>query len=85
VGPPIEVALTGTFSEKEHECETTRVNSWFTKENPVEAHVVHRSDLLPESDLAGPTIVFSEDTTTLLPPGTNGRIDKHGNLILEIQ
>ncbi len=85
VGPPTEVSPTGTLREKEQEYETTRVNSWFTKEGPMEAHVVHRSDLLPESDLVGPSIVFSEDTTTLLPPGTSGRIDKHGNLILEIR
>ncbi|MCK4411851.1 hydantoinase/oxoprolinase family protein, partial [Candidatus Bipolaricaulota bacterium] len=29
VGPPTEVALTGTFRGKEQECETTKVNSWF--------------------------------------------------------
>lgn len=85
VGPPIKVTLTGTFRGEEEERETTRVNSWFTKENPVETNVVHRGGLLPESDFVGPAIVFGEDATTLLPPGTSGRIDKYGNLILEIR
>jgi len=85
VGPPTTVALTGTFRGEQEECETTRINSWFTKEGPMEAHAVHRSGLLPESDLVGPAIVFGEDATTLIPPGTSGRIDNYGNLILEIR
>jgi len=85
VGPPTRVTLRGIFKGEEEKWETTTINAWFTEEGPVEARVVHRSDLLPESDLVGPTIMLGKDATTLIPPETSGRIDKYGNLILEIQ
>jgi len=51
----------------------------------VETKVFHRDDLHPDASLAGPAIVLGEDATTLLPPGTVGRVDPFGSLILEIR
>jgi N-methylhydantoinase A len=46
----------------------------------VEARVYAR-DVLGRGDaLRGPAIVEQEDTTTLLPPGFAGTVDRHGNL-----
>ncbi|MCX6095220.1 MAG: hypothetical protein NT125_00605 [Candidatus Bipolaricaulota bacterium] len=59
--------------------------AWFDRNGAVETKVIHRDDLHPNASLAGPAIVLGEDATTLLPPGTVGRVDPFGSLILEIR
>jgi len=39
--------------------------------------------LKPADTFEGPAIVEQEDTTTLVTPGWRGRVDPHGNLVLE--
>jgi N-methylhydantoinase A len=50
----------------------------------VEADVYERRDLGPGVEIAGPAIVEQPDTTVLLLPGDHGRVDRQGNLVLEI-
>ncbi|WP_329246919.1 hydantoinase/oxoprolinase family protein [Actinoallomurus sp. NBC_01490] len=49
-----------------------------------DATIYRRDALLAGNRIAGPAIVEQLDTTTVLPPGTTGRIDEHGNLLIEV-
>ena len=50
---------------------------------PVEAAVYDRAALKAGDTFEGPAIVEQDDTTTLVTPGWCGRVDPHGNLVLE--
>ena len=50
---------------------------------PVEAAVYDRAALKAGDTFEGPAIVEQDDTTTLVTPGWRGRVDLHGNLVLE--
>jgi len=50
---------------------------------PVEAAVYDRAALKAGDTFEGPAIVEQDDTTTLVTPGWRGRVDPHGNLVLE--
>jgi N-methylhydantoinase A len=43
-----------------------------------------RAALRPGHEVPGPAIVEQADTTTVVYPGQRGRVDGHGNLILEV-
>jgi N-methylhydantoinase A/oxoprolinase/acetone carboxylase beta subunit len=60
------------------------VKAWFTKDGPVETRALCRGDITLNGEISGPAIVFGEDATILLPPGTDARIDEYANMILEI-
>jgi N-methylhydantoinase A/oxoprolinase/acetone carboxylase beta subunit len=70
------------LSEEAAAHEEVAVESWFAKDGPVETRILRRSDLSVDSE--GPAIVYGDDATTLIPPGTQGRIDQYANMILEI-
>jgi len=84
VGPSSAVPVVQRLGEDRENGEEFSVDSWFAKDGPLRARVLHRGTLLPGSILDGPAIVYGDDATTLLPPGTTGRVDEYGNLILEI-
>jgi N-methylhydantoinase A len=50
---------------------------------PLEAAVYDRAAMKAGDTLDGPAIVEQDDTTTLITPGWCGRVDAHGNLVLE--
>ena len=50
----------------------------------VECPVWDRYRLGMDARLEGPAIVEERETTVLLLPGDTGRIDEHGNLLIEI-
>jgi N-methylhydantoinase A len=50
---------------------------------PVEAAVYDRAALNAGDTFEGPAIIEQDDTTTLVTPGWRGRVDPHGNLVLE--
>jgi N-methylhydantoinase A len=50
---------------------------------PVEAAVYDRAAMKAGDAFEGPAIVEQDDTTTLITPGWRGRVDSHGNLVLE--
>ncbi len=50
---------------------------------PVEAAVYDRAALKAGDTFEGAAIVEQDDTTTLVTPGWCGRVDPHGNLVLE--
>ena len=47
--------------------------------------VFARDNLPPGHRLDGPAILEQMDTTTLLPPGSDARVDRSGNLIVAVQ
>jgi N-methylhydantoinase A len=47
-----------------------------------ETRILRRSDLVGKA-LAGPLIVEEFDTTVVIPPSWQARIDAYGNLVLE--
>jgi len=42
-----------------------------------------REALRPGNVLAGPTLLFQLDATTVIPPGWHGQVDAYGHLLLE--
>ncbi|GAA3665909.1 hydantoinase/oxoprolinase family protein [Microbacterium marinilacus] len=46
---------------------------------------IHRRELLRAGDVVrGPAVVEQEDSTTVLPPGATGEVDRFGTLIVEV-
>jgi N-methylhydantoinase A len=52
-------------------------------ETAAQTPIYDRAGLLPGATLAGPALLVQEDTTTLLPPGWDARVDAWSNLVLE--
>jgi N-methylhydantoinase A len=48
-----------------------------------DAAVHHRRELLAGQHVEGPAIVEQEDTTTLVPAGFRGEVDRLGNLVIQ--
>ena len=51
----------------------------------VDTPVYSRYRLSPGAMLYGPAIVEERESTTVLPPGCDGRVDQYGSLLVEIQ
>jgi N-methylhydantoinase A len=49
----------------------------------VDTRVLERLELSPGHALAGPAVVHQPDSTTVVPPGYECRVDARGNLVLE--
>jgi N-methylhydantoinase A len=47
--------------------------------------IYQRAALVRDQELAGPAIVEQPDTTTVIYPGQQGRVDEAGNLIITIE
>lgn len=46
---------------------------------------IYRRDALPvDVDFPGPAIILQKDSTTVLPPGTDARVDASGNIIIRL-
>jgi len=52
-------------------------------DKPRRTALYQRARLRPDDTLRGPAIVVQMDTTTVVPPGWQGRVDGRGNLVLE--
>ena len=52
---------------------------------PVETPLYRREELPAGGTIAGPALIGQIDATTLLPPGSDGRIDEYGNLHVTIE
>jgi N-methylhydantoinase A len=48
------------------------------------AQLVRRDDLQPGAAVAGPAIVVEQTATTVVPPGSQARVDELGTLVIEI-
>ena len=46
--------------------------------------VYRRADLVPEHVLKGPVLVEDPWATTLVYPGQTGRLDRHGNVVIDL-
>jgi N-methylhydantoinase A len=57
---------------------------WFSGDTSVETPVYDRAKLLPGQELDGPAVIEQLDATTILAPGDHCRIDKAGNLYVEM-
>ena len=53
-------------------------------EGAVETAVYDRSSFRAGTEIAGPAVVGQVDATTLLPPGSVGRVDEYGNLMITV-
>lgn len=49
----------------------------------VDAPAYRREDLAPGARLAGPAVIYEDDTTTVVLPGYDARIDGLGNIVIE--
>jgi len=56
---------------------------WFDPSGPTATNVFARDELAIGSAIEGPAIIEQMDTTTLLPPGSHGRVDETLNIIVE--
>jgi N-methylhydantoinase A len=50
----------------------------------LETRVVDRSRLVAGEEIAGPCVVEELDGTIVLPPGTSGRVDELGNILIAL-
>jgi N-methylhydantoinase A len=50
----------------------------------VATRVIDRLGLSPGAELAGPCVVEELDTTLVMPPGTSGRVDDVGNIVIAL-
>lgn len=58
-----------------------QVQSWFAGQ-PHVTDLYHRPDLAAGHRFSGPAIIAQEDTTTVIPPGFDVRVDRFGNLVI---
>jgi len=52
------------------------------KSAPLETPIWQRDGLRPDNEIVGPAIIEQIDATTVVPPGWDCRVDRHGNLRL---
>lgn len=56
---------------------------WFRADAPTATSTYDRTRLLPGNRFTGPAIVYQFDTTTVIPPGWDARVDGWANLWIE--
>lgn len=61
-----------------------RVAIWFDKSGPVETPMFARGELPVGITLAGPALITQLDSTTIVPPGAQIRVDDALNMIMEL-
>lgn len=71
-------------SQSRAEASTQYRQCYFATE-PVDTPVYHRNELVPGFQMKGPAIIQQEDTTTVVYPAWQVRVDGYGNLIMEVQ
>lgn len=60
--------------------------AWFPETSGyAETPVYRRERLAPEARIEGPAIIVERESTTVLPPGQTGAVDRYGNLIVELE
>jgi len=57
---------------------------WFAGDAPVDTPIFDREALDPGHRIVGPAVIEQMDTTTVIHPGSNARVDDGLNLILEL-
>jgi N-methylhydantoinase A len=57
---------------------------WFKDVGFVETNIYERGRLPVGATFQGPAIVEQPDTTTVMPPRTDCRVDEYGNLIIKV-
>jgi N-methylhydantoinase A len=62
----------------------TEHEAYFPETGPTALPVYRRDDLVPEQPLKGPALVEDPWATTLVYPGLTARLDRLGNLFLEV-
>lgn len=75
----------GRVKEAEHAKMGERAAYFQEKDGFVPTDVYLRSKLDASAEIEGPAIVEQMDSTVVIPPGINARVDDIGNLILTIQ
>lgn len=50
----------------------------------LDAKLLRHSEILPGEAIAGPAVIEYLDSIAVLPPGCDGKVDPHGNLIVSI-
>jgi len=61
-----------------------RVDVWFDKSGPVETPMYARGKLPVGTSISGPAIITQLDSTTVVPPGAEIRVDDALNMIMEL-
>jgi N-methylhydantoinase A len=56
---------------------------WDNETGYVPSPVFLRADLAAGAEIEGPALLDQDDSTVIIPPAWNGRVDGKGNLILE--
>ncbi|MFC7049013.1 hydantoinase B/oxoprolinase family protein [Emcibacter nanhaiensis] len=76
-------AITGTTFTPAEELPARTTRKIYLGGKWVEATVLHRDALAPDEKIMGPAVILEGLGTNLLPPGWQGTLDEHGNLVLE--
>jgi 5-oxoprolinase (ATP-hydrolysing) len=84
--PPLDVPETDSGGSAEDALRYER-DAWFRvggELKQVPTRFYDRAALKAGTELEGPAIVNQYDSTTVIPPGLTARIDKFGNIVIEI-
>jgi N-methylhydantoinase A len=57
----------------------------FAGERPVRTQIVPRESIVPGCRYSGPAVVTEYSATTVVPPGFRFRVDRPGNLLIEVR
>ncbi len=82
-GTPPALPLLEPAGDPVSAAEIGRKAAWFDG-RATETRLYDRERLRPGHRIGGPAVVFQYDTTTVIPPGWTGEIDRLGNLLLAI-
>lgn len=76
--PTFSFATQSEGARKEREREVYFDGSW------VSSRLMSASEILPGETVTGPAVIEYRDSIAVLPPGCDGNVDPHGNLIVSI-
>ncbi len=92
----VTLRLRARLRTPSHQQSSSVVRSSLTRVKPVErarvtfekseaTPIFERNDLPPNHAIRGPAVITEYSATTVIPPGTRFRLDRAGNLVIEIR
>jgi len=82
IGPPASIDLRREPSGSS--TPIAQIPVWFDRSGSVPTEVRRRRGLSPGEAFVGPLLLVGEDSTLIVPPRVEGRSDRYGNVILEV-
>jgi N-methylhydantoinase A len=81
-GPAAKIGA--THRSRRGKAEEPAAPAWFDASGPVPTRRLLRDNLAPGETIAGPAVLFGDDSTVVVPPGAKARADERGHLMIEV-